>query len=124
MLANTKVSPRERPRTGLGYGADPNRVRITAGGNLIEYTGELTTRTADLTTSKILWNSVLSTPKAKFMCLDIKNVYLCAPLERYEYIKMPLDILPEHIIEQYQLNTCAHNKYIYLEIRRSIYGLP
>ena len=33
---------------------DPNRVRITAGGNLIIYPGELTTRTADITTSKIL----------------------------------------------------------------------
>ena len=31
----------------------PNRVRITAGGNLINYPGELTTRTADLTTPKI-----------------------------------------------------------------------
>ena len=40
---------------------DPNRVRITAGGNLIDYPGELTTRTADLTTSKILWNSTIST---------------------------------------------------------------
>ena len=37
--------------------ADPNRVRMTAGGNLIEYAGELTTRTADLTTAKIVWNS-------------------------------------------------------------------
>ena len=37
---------------------DPNRVRITAGGNLIIYPGELTTRTAYITTSKILWNSV------------------------------------------------------------------
>jgi hypothetical protein len=45
--------------------ADPNRVRITAGGNLINYPGELTTRTAVLTTSKILWNSTLSTPGAK-----------------------------------------------------------
>ena len=80
---------------------DPNRVRITAGGNLIDYPGELTTRTADLTTSKILWNSVLSTPNAKFMCLDIKNFYLCAPLERDEYITMPSEIFPEHIIEQY-----------------------
>jgi hypothetical protein len=43
---------------------DPNRVRITVGGNLIEYPGELTTRTADLTTSKILWNSTISTPGA------------------------------------------------------------
>ena len=41
---------------------DPNRVRITAGGNLIKYLYELTTRTADLTTSKIMWNSVISTP--------------------------------------------------------------
>ena len=30
---------------------DPNRVRITIGGNLIDYPFELTTRTADLTTS-------------------------------------------------------------------------
>ena len=33
---------------------DPNRVRITAGGNLIDYPYELTTRTADLTTTKIM----------------------------------------------------------------------
>ena len=39
---------------------DPNWVRITAGGNLIEHPGELTTRTADLTTSKILWNRSLA----------------------------------------------------------------
>ena len=31
---------------------DPNRVRITAGGNLIAYSDKLTTRTADLTVSK------------------------------------------------------------------------
>ena len=52
---------------------DPNRVRLTAGGNLINYPGELTTRTAELTTSKILWNSVLSTKDAKYMCIDLKN---------------------------------------------------
>jgi hypothetical protein len=43
---------------------DPNRVRITVGGNLINYPGELTTRTANLTTAKILWNSIISTPSA------------------------------------------------------------
>lgn len=53
--------------------ADPNRVRITVGGNLIKYPRELKTRTADLTTAKILWNSVLSTERGKFMCLDIKK---------------------------------------------------
>ena len=39
----------------------PNSVRITSGGNLIIYPGELTTGTADITMLKILWNSVLST---------------------------------------------------------------
>ena len=52
---------------------DPNRLRITAGGNLIEYPYELTTRTADLITTKIMWNSVLSTEGAKYMCIDIKT---------------------------------------------------
>ena len=53
---------------------DPNRVRITAGGDLIDYPYELTTRTADLITTKIMWNSVLSTEGAKYMCIDIKNM--------------------------------------------------
>ncbi len=39
---------------------DPNQVQITVGGNLIKYKGDVLTRTADLTTSKLLWNSVLS----------------------------------------------------------------
>jgi hypothetical protein len=54
--------------------ADPNQVRITAGGSLItNYPGEVTTRTADLTTAKILWNSVISMEGARFMGIDIKN---------------------------------------------------
>ena len=103
---------------------DPNRVRITAGGNLIQYPGELTTRTADLTTSKLLWNSVLSTEEARFMGIDIKSFYLETPLDRYEYMRMPLDIFPPHIVEQYNLEERAKNGQVYLEIRQAIYGLP
>eukprot|EP00804_Cyclotella_cryptica_P007211 CCRYP_009751-RB/>CCRYP_009751-RB protein AED:0.29 eAED:0.25 QI:0/-1/0/1/-1/1/1/0/612 len=105
--------------------SDPNRVRITAGGNLIkDYPGKLTTRTADLTTSKILWNSVLSTKGARFMGIDIKSFFLTAPLDRYEYMRMPLELFPEHIIQQYDLRTKAKNGFVYLEIRRCMYGLP
>ena len=63
---------------------DPNRVRVTAGGNLISYPFELTTRTADLTTSKLLWNSTISTKGARYMCADAKKFYLATPLDRYE----------------------------------------
>ena len=103
---------------------DPNRVRITAGGNLLQYPGELTTRTADLTTSKILWNSILSTEDAKFMGIDVKSFYLCTPLDRFEYTKMPLSIFPQHTRDQYEMDNKAVNGFVYLEIRKAIYGLP
>ncbi len=41
---------------------DPHHVHITVGGNLIKYPFELTSHTADMLLSKIMWNSVISTP--------------------------------------------------------------
>ena len=58
---------------------DPKLVRITAGGNLIIHPGELTTRKADITTPKILWNSVLITKNEKYMCLNIKKIACARP---------------------------------------------
>eukprot|EP00804_Cyclotella_cryptica_P000710 CCRYP_000992-RB/>CCRYP_000992-RB protein AED:0.38 eAED:0.38 QI:0/0/0/1/0/0/2/0/263 len=103
---------------------DPNRVRITVGGNLINYPGELTTRTADLTTAKILWNSTISTPGARFACADIENMYLQTPMARYEYMRIKADLVPAAFKEAYTLWDKIHNGYIYMEIRRGCYGLP
>ena len=104
---------------------NPNSVRITAGGNLIKYPGELTTRTADMTTTKILWNSIFSTEGAQFMGLDIKNFYLGTPLDRFEYMKILITLLSAHIQLQYQLHgDRAKNRLVYLKIRKAIYGLP
>ena len=50
---------------------DPNCIRITAGGNLIQCDKELLVRTADITTAKLHWNSVISTENARYMCLDL-----------------------------------------------------
>ena len=95
---------------------DPHRIQITAGGNLINYPGKLTTRTANLTTSKLMWNSVLSTKGAKYMCLDIKNFYLTAPLDCFKYMKMPLSLFPSWTKEQYNLDKLTKNGYVYLEM--------
>ncbi len=63
--------------------ADPNCVCITVGGNLIDYPYKSTTRTIDLTTTKIMWNSMISTPDTKYMCADVKHFYLGTPLDRF-----------------------------------------
>jgi hypothetical protein len=81
-------------------------------------------QTAHLTTSKLMWNSVLSTEGTKYMCLDIKNFYLTAPLDRFEYMNMPITLLPNCIIKQYNLLEHVKNGYIYLEMRQAIWGLP
>ena len=99
-------------------------MRITFGGNLISYPFELTTRTADLTTSKLLWNSTISTKGANYICADAKNFYLATPLDRYEYMKMPINLIPPKFIEENNLTTKIKNGYLYIEIIRGMYGLP
>jgi hypothetical protein len=55
------------------------QTRPTVGGDQIEYPGDKSTRTAGLTTAKILINSVISTKGAKLMVIDINNFYLNTP---------------------------------------------
>jgi hypothetical protein len=58
---------------------EKERTRLTVEGYQIEYPGDKSTRTAGLTMAKILINSVISTPNAKFLVIDIKNFYLNTP---------------------------------------------
>jgi hypothetical protein len=59
---------------------DPNRMRFTIGGDQINYPGEVGTPTAEMLVAKLLFNSIISTPNAKFMTIDISNFYLMMPL--------------------------------------------
>ena len=102
----------------------PNQVRMTVGGNLVKYPGELTTQTTNLATSTIIWNIIVSTKDAKFMRIDIKNFYLGTLLEQYEYTELPMSLFPQHTIKQYDLMTHDKGGLVYVESRRAIYGLP
>ena len=102
----------------------PNRIRITAGGNLISCDSELSVRTADINTAKLHWNSVVSTKDAEYMCLDIKFFYLTAALEYFEYMRIPLELFPSWIIQQYNLATHVYKGFVYIEMRRAVWGLP
>eukprot|EP00536_Pseudo-nitzschia_multiseries_P019208 jgi/Psemu1/59513/gm1.59513_g len=62
-----------QPNNIEGMDADPYRTRITAGGDQLEYHREVSTRTASMETIKTHWNSVVSTPGAKYCKGDISN---------------------------------------------------
>jgi hypothetical protein len=59
---------------------EKERLRLTVGGDRLDYSGDVATSTADITTFKILINSTLSTEDAAMMMMDIKNYYLGTPL--------------------------------------------
>ncbi len=73
------------------------------GSNLINYPGDCRTPTANLITVKILLNSIILMPNAKFMAVDIKDFYLNTPMECYKYFCMKLKHFPEYVIDEYNL---------------------
>ena len=71
-----------------------SQTRITAGGDLLKYLGNVTTHTASMETIKCHYNSVLSTKGAKYCTGDISNMYLCSWLKDYEYMHFNIDLIP------------------------------
>jgi hypothetical protein len=102
---------------------EKERVWLTVGGDRLDYSGDVATSTADITTFKILINSTLSTEEAAMTMMDIKNYYIGTPLPRFEYMKMLLSRFPEEMIQKYNLSALAVDGWVYIEIRKGMYGL-
>jgi hypothetical protein len=101
-----------------------HRVRLFVGGKLIQYHGDVSTRSADLTTSKCIWNSTVSTEGATYMCLDVKIVYLGTPMESFEYMRIPIKLIPQEIIDQYNLLPLVSDGHVFIEVQKGMYDLP
>ncbi len=63
-------------------------------------------------------------PNPKFSSADIESMYVKTPLDWYKYMKMPLQLIPDYIIKHYGLWKKAIDGYVYMEIRKGMYGLP
>jgi hypothetical protein len=83
--------------------AEQKRVRITVGGDRLDYPGETSTDTASLDTTKLLINSVLSTPGTRMGAIDISNFYIHNNLKDYQYMRFDISMIPQEIIDEYNL---------------------
>eukprot|EP00957_Ditylum_brightwellii_P205958 15346142-Ditylum_brightwellii.AAC.2 len=88
-MANCCIVCGHRPQK-----TEPNRTRQTAGGDRINYPYDVSAPTADTTTAKIVINSTISTPNARYMCAE------------------------------YKLHEKVYNGYVYMELHKCMYGLP
>ena len=108
-ITYTKVVCKVRPEK-----SDPNRTRITIGGNRITFPGNVGTPTASLELAKLVFNSILSRPGAKFTTFDIFNFYLKTPLGRPEYARIKLSDIPEDSPSQ-RWSACRLSTYSMLK---------
>ena len=94
------------------------------GGNHIIYPQDIGTLTASLKMIKLILNSVLFRPVAKFACFNVNNFYLATLIDRSEYARIKIKDIPEEFIKEYNLLLMVHNGWIYFEIVIGCYGLP
>ena len=99
-------------------------IRFTVSGNMIDYPGNVATPTTELATVNVHLNSVILDVNAFYTTVDIKNYCLGAPVNRFEYMRIPVNHIPQDIILQYNLEGLTVNDHVLVEIRKGMYGLP
>ena len=92
------------------------RDRVTVGGDKLEFIGDASSVIASLSTVKILLNSVISTEDAAFLTADIKDFFYGSILPEPEYMKLPLKIIPQEIIDHYHLLDIQVDNWVYIRL--------
>jgi hypothetical protein len=104
--------------------SETHRVRNVAGGNRLDFLGPTATQTDIVTAIKLLLNSTISTPGARFSAFDINHFYYGTPMSRYEYMKVHISKFPDEIVDEYDLRWLATaDGWIHMEVRKGMPGL-
>ena len=102
------------------------RIRLVVGGDKLEYELDSGSPATDLTETKLLINSVISNAKegARFLSMDLKDMFLHTPMAKPEYMKIPFKYFPDDIIKRYNLHALVHSdNHVYIKIVKGMYGL-
>ena len=57
------------------------------------------------------------------MSLDLKDFFLATPMKTQEYMKVPSKYFPNDIQEKYNLREKIHKEYVFIKIKKGMYGL-
>jgi hypothetical protein len=96
------------------------RTRLTIGGDRIQYPYSTTAVTAEMEALKLLLNCMIS-ENSNWTTTDI---YLGTDLPHEEYIRIPLRLIPESIIEFYDLKPFITNSGYFVPYTKPITGCP
>ena len=101
------------------------RIRCVVGGDKLPYEHDSGSPATDIVETKMLFNSVISDAKhgARFMSMDLQNMFLMTPMEHPEYMKCKYKYFPQDIRDKYNLDAKVHNDFIYIKIKKGMFGL-
>jgi hypothetical protein len=86
----------------------------------MDYLGNKSTPTANLTITKLLINLTISMPGEIFLGIDLANFYLNTPLPNYEYVPMS-GHHPRKIILPYNLHNIFNPEgWVYIETSKGM----
>ncbi len=103
---------------------NPNQTRLTVGGDRVNYPSDCSMPTVDMVMVKLHLNSVISTKRARYCTIDLKDFYVMTPMTRPKFMRMKIKDLPVEIIELYKLNDKATSDgFIYIKIQKGMDGL-
>ncbi len=103
---------------------DPDCTRKMIGGNCICFMGNVGTNTTSLELVKLLLNSMFSCSGARFSSIDLKNFYLNTIMPDPKYVRIKIADITTEFIEEYNLQGCNCDGWIYFDIHQGCYGLP
>ncbi len=104
--------------------AEHHRCRLVVGGDKLPYASNSAVPAANLVESKILFNSTISQPKARFMTVDISNFFLSSIMHDLEFMKIHQNDIPSNIHERYDSTSYMDgNGFVYFKIIKGMYGL-
>ena len=101
--------------------SEPYRVRLTVGGDRLEYESDAGSPAASLVETKLTLNSTISDAHrgARFMSADLKDFFLATTMKEPEYMRIHYKYFPQEIKDQYNLaNKVTEDGYIYVKIKK------
>ena len=70
---------------------------------MIPYNRPVSTPKEDLTPTKLHCNNLLLTLDIKYLIVDVKNLYLKISVNKKNYHKIPISLIPQDILDNYDL---------------------
>ena len=98
---------------------------MTVGGGKLTYDDDPSSPAVSLLNTKIMLNSVISDSYlgARCMIVNINHHYLQSPMKKFQYMRIALKYFTKEKRDEYNIDAIANNGFVYVEIRKGMYGL-